>query len=397
MESQMAPVTDKIEPAMQAFEAQFPDSTPARLYRAPGRVNLIGEHTDYNDGFVMPAAIAFYTTVAAAPRSDRKLVIFSTGFNEKVEFDIDNIAPAPAKHWSDYVRGVAGVLISQGHSITGANLAISSDVPIGAGLSSSAALEVSVALALLDLSGITMDRMAIARACQRAEHVYSGTLCGIMDQFISCHGEAAHALMLDCRSLNFESLPLAEDVELVICNTKVHHNLASGEYNRRRASCEEGVRLLQPFLPGIKALRDVTPEQLEEHKASLPELTYRRCRHVVTEDARVEASAVALKSGELAKFGEFMAQSHVSLRDDYEVSCKELDTMVRLAAAIPGVIGSRMTGGGFGGCTINLVKADAAAEFAKRIAADYERETGIKPEVYICKAAAGASALPEAN
>jgi galactokinase len=383
----------KTEPALQAFYQHFSGNKPVRLFHAPGRVNLIGEHTDYNDGFVMPAAIAFYTTVAAAPRSDRKLVMYSAVFDEKVEFDLDSINPAPAQHWSDYVRGVAGVLREQGYELRGADLAISSNVPIGAGLSSSAALEVSVALALLGLSGLSMDRMAIARACQRAEHIYSGTLCGIMDQFISCHGEAGHALMLDCRSLKHESLPLSSDVSLVICNTKVHHNLASGEYNQRRASCEEGVRLLQPHLPAIKALRDVTPEQLGQHKARLPELTYRRCRHVVTENARVETSAMALKNGNLKRFGELMAQSQISLRDDYEVSCRELDTMVRLASFIPGLIGARMTGGGFGGCTINLVKVEAAQLFAERIASDYEGATGIKPEVYICTAAAGASAL----
>lgn len=389
----MSTVMDKTEPALQAFYQHFSDNKPVRLFRAPGRVNLIGEHTDYNDGFVMPAAIAFYTTVAAASRSDRKLAMFSTEFDEKVEFDLDSINPAPAQHWSDYVRGVAGVLLEQGYELCGADLAISSNVPIGAGLSSSAALEVSVALALLGLSGLSMNRMAIARACQRAEHVYSGTLCGIMDQFISCHGEAGHALMLDCRNLKHESLPLSNDISLVICNTKVHHNLASGEYNERRASCEEGVCLLQPHLPDIKALRDVTPEQLGQSRARLPELTYRRCRHVVNENARVEASAMALKSGNLKRFGELMAQSHISLRDDYEVSCEELDTMVRLASLIPGLIGARMTGGGFGGCTINLVKVEAAQSFAKRIASDYECATGITPEVYICKAAAGASAL----
>lgn len=387
--------TTQNNPALEAFEAHFDGRGRARLFRAPGRVNLIGEHTDYNDGFVMPAAIGFYTTVAAAPRADRKLAIFSAGFNEKVEFDLDSIKPTPAGHWSDYVRGVAGVLMAQGHKIRGADLAISSEVPIGAGLSSSAAIEVSTALALLGISGIEMDSMSIARACQRAEHVYSGALCGIMDQFISCHGQAGHALMLDCRSLEHEALPLAEDVELVICNTEVHHNLAGGEYNLRRASCEEGVRILQQHLPGITALRDVSRQQLEEQRIHLPELTYRRCRHVVSENARVVASAKALKAGDLKQFGECMAQSHRSLRDDYEVSCKELDIVVRLASSIPGLIGARMTGGGFGGCTINLVKADAAPQFAAHIARDYERETGIRPEVYICKAAQGASALPE--
>jgi galactokinase len=238
-----------------------------------------------------------------------------------------------------------------------------------------------------------MRKLDIALACQRAEHVYSGTLCGIMDQFISCFGRADHALMIDCRSLAHTLLPLSPEASLVICNTKVRHNLVAGEYNQRRASCQEGVRLLQKRLPKITALRDVTLAQLEQYRSELPELTYRRCRHVISEDARVETSAAALKSGDLAKFGKLMADSHRSLRDDYEVSCKELDVMVELASALPGTLGARMTGGGFGGCTVNLVEAEAAAQFAAVIAQDYQRATGIAPEVYTCKAADGASAI----
>jgi galactokinase len=241
-----------------------------------------------------------------------------------------------------------------------------------------------------------MPTLDLALACQRAEHVYSGALCGIMDQFICCFRPlAGHALMIDCRSLASEMLPLPSSAALVICNTRVRHNLAGGEYNQRRASCAEGVRLLRQHYPGIAALRDVTPEQLELCKSSLPEITYRRCRHVVSENARVLAAASALKSGDLAQFGRLMAESHCSLRDDYEVSCRELDVMVDLANALPGVIGARMTGGGFGGCAINLVEAQAAGSFARSIAQDYHRVTGIDPEVYICTAADGASAVTE--
>ncbi len=368
-----------------------------RLFRAPGRVNLIGEHTDYNDGFVMPAAIGLYTTVAAGPRADRRLAVASTGFDDAAEFDLDHIEPKPAGHWTDYVRGVAGVLIERGCKLRGANLAISSEVPIGAGLSSSAALEVSVALALLGVSGLAMRKLDIALACQRAEHVYSGTLCGIMDQFISCFGRADHALMIDCRSLAHILLPLSPEASLVICNTRVRHTLAAGEYNRRRASCQEGVRLLQKRLPGITALRDVTLAELERYRSELPEITYRRCRHVISENVRVQASAAALEAGDLAGFGRLMAESHRSLRDDYEVSCKELDVMVELASALPGALGARMTGGGFGGCTVNLVETEAAEQFADLIARDYQRATGIEPEVYTCKAADGASAIAESE
>lgn len=363
---------------------------PTGVFRAPGRVNLIGEHTDYNDGYVMPAALAFHTYVAAGPRIDRSLSVYSVDFDETRNFDLRDIMGGPTGHWSDYVRGVAAVLLTRGNAIRGANLVVKGEVPIGAGLSSSAALEVATALALLTNSGLVWSRVQVAEACQRAEHEYAGTKCGIMDQFISCCGRASHALLLDCRSLGFEPLKIADHVRIVVCNTMVRHELAAGEYNLRRADCEAGVGLLQRFLPEIRALRDVSLSQLAEHTAALPSITYRRCRHVVSENARVLEAAQALKEGDLTCFGDLMYASHASLRDDYEVSCNELDLMVGLARKCRGVFGSRMTGGGFGGCTVTLVEADAVGEFKATTAREYKAETGLLADIYVCKAADGA-------
>jgi galactokinase len=364
--------------------------TQARVFRAPGRVNLIGEHTDYNEGFVMPAAIDFAVWIAIAPRQDRKLVVHSINFSQSTEIDMGQDGTAQ-KHWSDYIHGVAVMLAKAGRTLRGANLLVRGDVPIGSGLSSSAAVEVASALALLGISGLSMDCVELAKLCRRAENEFVGVQVGIMDQFISCSGQADHALMLDCRSLEFRLLPLPADVSLVICNTMVKHELGSGEYNRRRAQCEEGVRILARSAPGIRALRDATLEQLELHRSELPEIVYRRCRHVITENTRVEEAAAALDRRDLDTFGHLMGESHRSLRDDYEVSCRELDVMVELAAKQRGVFGARMTGGGFGGCTINLVKSEAVAEFQNSVSRAYEQATGLKPQIFVSSAAAGAA------
>jgi galactokinase len=365
-----------------------------RVFRAPGRVNVIGEHTDYNDGFVMPAAIEFYTWVAAANREDRMVEAYSGHFEEKISLSLDALAGPPRRHWSDFVRGVAATLESAGHKLTGANLFIHGEVPLGAGLSSSASLTVATALALTSLSGITLSRLELVKLCQKAEHEYVGTLCGIMDQFIAGFGAAGHALMLDCRSLEYQLLPIPGDLRLVVCNSMVRHELASGEYNRRRADCETGVKLLQPYLPGIHTLREVKIADLEAHRQALSPTIYRRCRHVVTENQRVLTAAKALQSGDADRFGHLMYRSHASLRDDYAVSCSELDLLVHLATSSPGVYGARMTGGGFGGCTINLVKTDAAEAFQAHIARTYSEATGIAPEIYICEPAQGAQVWP---
>jgi len=338
----------------------------------------------------MPAALAFFTYAAAAPRSDGKVFVYSVDFDEAREFELKGTGPGPTGNWSDYVRGVASVMRSKGLPIGGANLVIKGDVPIGAGLSSSAALEVATAVALLGISNNQIDRREIAAICQKAEHDFAGTKCGIMDQFISCFGEAHHALLLDCRSLDFEPLELPHSIRIVICNTMVKHELAAGEYNRRRAECEAGVRFLQRFLPDIRALRDVSEGQFAAYSSGMPEVIRRRCRHVISENARVLEAANALRRDNLERFGELMSQSHVSLRDDYEVSCGELDRMVELANKCRGVYGARMTGGGFGGCTVNLVRADEAEEFKATIAREYHEKVGLQPDIYVCTAAEGA-------
>jgi len=361
-----------------------------RNFRAPGRVNLIGEHTDYNDGFVMPAAIDLSTWVKISPLEQRKLQILSENFNEQIEIDLDDQSLARRGHWSDYPIGVAVMLERSGRRLHGARLQIRGEVPIGSGLSSSAAVEVATACALVANSGLTIDARDLALLCQKAENEFVGARVGIMDQFVSLFGQAQKALMLDCRSLEFELLPLPDNIRLIICNTMVKHELASGAYNERRAQCEAGVKHLAKFVANVTALRDVTLEQLEQFGSDLPEVVYRRCRHVITENARVLAAAKALEQGDLKEFGRLMAESHQSLRDDYEVSSEELDLMVELAQKLEGVYGARMTGGGFGGCTVNLVAVEHDEEFSKRVAESYEQVTKLKPEIFICSASNGA-------
>jgi galactokinase len=362
------------------------------LCRAPGRVNLIGEHTDYNDGFVMPAAIEFYTYVAASPRNDRKIVVASENFGESVEFDLDTLREGSTRHWSDYIRGVAATLDADG-GISGANLLVHGEVPVGAGLSSSAAIEVATAYTLLTVSRREMDRVRIARLCQKAEHDYAGTKCGIMDQYIACFGQEGRALLLDCRSLQHELLPLPGGVRVVICNSMVKHALVAGEYNARRADCAAGVQYLARQIPGVKSLRDVSFEQFERFGTGLSPVIFRRCRHVITEIARTVEAAAALRKQDVKRFGKLMGESHRSLRDDYEVSCRELDLLVELANSIPGVYGCRMTGGGFGGCTVNFVGDDAVADFEQSIKRDYAAKTGLVPEVFVTAAAEGAGTI----
>jgi galactokinase len=376
---------------LDAFHARF--GTAANIYRAPGRVNLIGEHTDYNDGFVLPAAIEFYCWAAAAARKDGKLVIYSENVNETVEASFDFLTPLGKKHWANYALGVARALGQAGMSLTGANIYVAGEVPLGAGLSSSAAIEVAVGFALLGVSGLDIARTELAQLCQKAENEFVGARVGIMDQFVSCHGRASHALLLDCRSLKHEFVKLPANVQLVICNTMVRHEVASGEYNARRAECEEGVRILQKAFPEIRALRDVALPQLEAHRLNLSPTVFARCRHVITENARVKSAVEAFGRGDIKTLGPLMQDSHRSLRDDYEVSCKELDLMVEIATAQAGLIGARMTGGGFGGCTINLVESAAVSDFKRRVAEEYSAQTGLTPEIYVSPASEGAQQM----
>ncbi len=362
----------------------------SRVFRAPGRVNLIGEHTDYNDGFVMPAAIGFSTWVTITPLDERKLSVFSENFGEQIEFDLNDRSPAPRRHWSDYVVGIAVILERAGYRVRGANLRIRGEVPIGSGLSSSAAVEVATGYALAANSDINLDRTVLAKLCRQAENEFVGARVGIMDQFVSCHGQANKALLLDCRSLEYKLFPIAEKARLVICNTMVKHELANSAYNERRDQCEAGVKYLAATLPHVTALRDVNLEELAQHGRDLPEVIYRRCRHVISENARVLESGEALKRDDLNLFGQLMNESHRSLRDDYEVSCPELEMMVDLARKVKGVYGSRMTGGGFGGCTVNLVAAEQVEEFQSLVAEGYEQATKLAPDIYICEPADGA-------
>jgi galactokinase len=362
-----------------------------RLFRAPGRVNLIGEHTDYNDGFVLPMAIDRETVVAAAPRQDRQVHAFSLNLSEAAAFDLDHPGRRRRGLWLDYLEGVAQALEETGVRLQGADLMISSDVPTGAGLSSSAALEVSVGLALASLSGHALDGVTLALAGQRAEHEYVGTKCGIMDQFVAALGQTGHALLIDCRSLEATPVPLdTARVAVVICDTNIKHELADSEYNVRRAECERGVELLRQALPGIRALRDVTVADFERYQEVLPEVIRRRCHHVVTENERTLAASEALGRGCLEEMGRLMKESHLSLRDDYEVSCAELDLLVEIAGNFKDCLGARMTGGGFGGSTVNLVRREALSEFQEVINREYPRVTNISPGIYVSNAGDGA-------
>ncbi len=380
-----------IEPneVRRAFQNLY--ETEPRLFRAPGRVNLIGEHTDYNDGFVMPMAINRDTVVAARARKDRRVRVHTFNLNETVEFDLDHPGPGGRRHWLDYVEGVAQSLLRRGIQLRGADLALKSDVPEGAGLSSSAALEISVGLALSSVSEVAIDKVQLALAGQQAEHEFVGAKVGIMDQYIAALGRAGHALLIDCRSLQPTLIPMnLPDTAIAICNTRVKHELASSEYNTRRAECERGVELLREVLPDVRALRDVSVAEFEQYQDLLPEPVKRRCRHIVTENARTLAAADALKAGNLREMGKLMYQSHESLRDDYEVSCTELDLLVNIARTIEGVAGARMTGGGFGGCTVNLVHRDNLQTFQEKISNDYQSKIGHPPFIYVSEAVNGA-------
>ncbi len=363
-----------------------------RVFSAPGRVNLIGEHTDYNDGFVLPMAIEQRTYVAVAPREDRLLRAHSLSLASTFEADLDLPGPKQRKIWGDFVEGTAQALLGRGVRLGGADLLIDSDVPAGAGVSASAALEMAVALALVSLAGRPdFDRVELALAGQTAEHQWVGTLSGIMDQYISALGREGHALLIDCRSLEPRAVPLAlGSASILICDTRVKHDLASSEYNKRRAECQRAVELLSGKLPGIRALRDVVTEDFERYAELLPEPIRRRARHVVTENVRTLAAVEAFGAGDLPTFGRLMVESHRSLQYDYEVSCPELDVSVDTALDVDGVYGARMTGGGFGGCAVMLVENAAIASVKQAVERAFEQAFGTKPELFASKACGGA-------
>jgi galactokinase len=360
------------------------------IFAAPGRVNLIGEHTDYAEGFVMPAAIDFATLAGISPRSDGKIVFYSENYGKERVFDAAALPAAASQHWSDYPLGVVAILAGEGHAIPGFSLSLWGDVPLGSGLSSSAALEVATALAVTSLIGVTYPGPVLARLCQRAENEFVGANSGIMDQFISANGAKDHALLLDCRDLSFKLAPIPASVALVVANTMVKHSHAGGEYGTRRAEVEAACAVIASHRPEVKFLRDATVEDLARWGSEMEPNALKRARHVITENTRTVAAAEALARHDMVELGRLMAEAHRSYSQDFEASCIEADAMVDLAQDLPGLIGARLTGGGFGGCTINLVEQGEAKAFAEALAARYAAAMGIQPQIHICHASGGA-------
>ena len=407
-----------ISAAKRKFETVFGGS-PSFVVSAPGRVNLIGEHTDYNDGYVFPVAIDKYIHIAVRKRTDRRAVLHALDVNESFELSLDTLRPVPtsAPTWSSYLIGVASLLQESDDKIAGIDAVITGDVPIGAGLSSSAALSVSAALAFLvsskpqfSLNTVVSEarKKELAALCQRVEHEFVGVKCGIMDQTISLLGRADHGLFLDCRSLAYEHVPLNLGAHCIaICNTKVKRELAASEYNKRRAECERGVDILNQWLPGVSSLRDIALPDFKKHEGKLPALTQKRCGYVIEENTRVLDAVSTLKARNqqtskkvddpLIAFGRLMNASHKGLRDDYEVSCRELNLLTDIARDVEGVIGTRMTGAGFGGCTVSIVHRDALETFRTRVTTEYHKQTGIEPEVYLCNVSNGAQVFPNSE
>ncbi len=389
----MSEVDDRRVQMVRRFNQIF-EATPTRLTRAPGRVNLIGEHTDYNEGFVLPAAIDRAAWIVARPRDDRQLRVHAIHYDASAELNLDQLQPGQVHGWPAYIAGMADYLQQAGHALRGADLLIDGDVPEGAGLSSSAALEVATGATLLSLAGIELDRIGLAQAGQQTEHNYIHVNSGIMDQLISAVGKQHHALLIDCRDYSAQPIPLRPDAQLVVCNSKVSRELAGSGYNTRRAECDEAVQLLQAVLPAIKTLRDVSPEQLAQHADLLPPVILKRARHVVSENARVLASAAALRGGDLVRFGALMNEAHRSYRDDFEASVPPIEVLVSAALSVGGVYGSRLTGGGWGGCTVSLVDGGAVERFSSTVATMFEDEIGYTPDIYACVASEGVSVTP---
>ena len=382
---------ERTQELIAAFRQRF-GAEPTTVASGPGRVNLIGEHTDYNDGFVLPVALQRDVRYVFRPRADRLVRVHSVEFGESFDFDLDAIAHNDAMLWTNYVMGVAWSLAVEGLTLAGIDAVMSGNVPRGSGLSSSAALEVATAHAFLAASGQlgVLDGATIARVAQRAENDFVGVNCGIMDQFISVLGAENHALLIDCRSLTYELVSMPAEAALVIGNTRASRSLASSAYNERRQECERGVALLHSALPNISALRDVSSADLEMHRDLLPDVVYRRCRHVVTENERVGEMVAALQSGDLVKAGALMNASHASLRTDYAVSSPALDAMVAAMHSAPGCYGARLTGAGFGGCAVALVEPGQEKAVADAIFDQYPKSTNIWPEVYTTHASDGA-------
>lgn len=378
-----------------SFQRQF-NYSPL-LVRAPGRVNLIGEHTDYNGGFVLPAAIDKEIYFAVGLNGTETARFYSYDKEESYSTPVANVQRGNTL-WANYLKGVVAQFQKRGITVPGFDCVFGGTIPMGAGMSSSAAVECGLAVALDRLLGTRLDRLELARMAQLAEHEFAGVQCGIMDQFASLFGRPGHVVRLDCRSLEYEYFPFnAESCHIVLCNTGVKHSLASSEYNLRRQECERGVAVLRQHYPEVQSLRDATQEQLQRHRDELGDVVYRRCLYVVQENLRVEAACQHLIDGDLPAFGQQMYASHAGLRDDYQVSCRELDVLVQIAQGAPGVYGARMMGGGFGGCTINLVEVAHLDNFVQHISEAYQRQIGIPLETYHTTIVGGVDVLEPAQ
>jgi galactokinase len=357
-----------------------------RRFRAPARVNIIGEHTDYNDGLVLPTTTALFTSVTAVPRPDRTIRIDSRKMQDIQSFDLDDIEPSNNPGWIDYAKGVAAELEAEGIRLQGADLEIESEIPLGGGLSSSASFELAVATALLQLADKSLPGQFVATICQRAEIRYAGVNCGIMDQFTIACCERGNAMLLDCRSLDVEQVAIPPSAGMLIIDSGVKHRLPESAYNKRSDECVEAVKILSQDAPQVVSLRDLSMETLETQKSRLGDLLHRRCRHVVSENQRVRDAYAALRSGDLEKLGKLISASHASLRDDFQASCDEVDQLVAIADECTGVLGSRLVGAGFGGCVLSLVESDKVDEAARQIRQQYKEVTGDDPWTHIVQA-----------
>ena len=382
----------RINRMIQAAQFVNDVATDARVFRAPGRVNIIGEHTDYNDGLVLPTNTALYTWLAIKPRTDRVVSVLAKNFEKQRDFNLDAIEPSNKPEWIDYLKGVCAEIEATGITLCGAEIVIHGEIPIGGGLSSSASLELVMATAMLAISDASLPAQEIAKLCQRAEHTFAGVNCGIMDQFsITCCGEG-QAILLDCRSLDTRPVVIPEEITLLITDSGVNHKLSDGGYNQRAIECQDAVAIIQERYSSVTSLRDVSPKQMHSVTEQLGDLLLRRCRHVVTEIDRVKTAFDALNSGDIETVGQLVSRSHSSLRDDFEVSCDEVESLVSIANACKGVLGSRMVGAGFGGCVLSIVQAEKIEAVRQQIAQEYRTNNGESPWMHTV-----ASTMPAAE
>jgi galactokinase len=380
----------KNEAVLLAHQNRF--GQQGKLFEAPARVNLIGEHTDYTGGFVMPMAIDFHTSAVISPREDDRMLFYSENYKAEAVFEKEDLERGRREHWSDYPAGVAWSLRKEGVEFGGFNMTLVGDVPLGAGLSSSASVEVATAMAIQALAGVSLPLEKVATLCRRAENEYVGAKSGIMDQFVVAGAVAHRAIMLDCRSLEFDLLPLPDDTRVVIANSMVKHAVATGEYGSRRDEVEAGQAVLRKEL-GRELLRDASVADLEACREKMSPESFARCKHIITENARVLEAREALLAGDMKRFGELMVKAHASFRDDFAASCSEVDTLVEIALRQPGCIGARITGGGFGGCTVNVVSVTEAEAFVVAVRREYAQATTIEADCFICEPTDGALAL----